>query len=239
MVISRISCELINVVNTECCATVWGSLNVKDGVDLNISTVLVKTNRSDNSYTFSSLTTQRQNSGNHHVWRGILRGGGRVRRRLILIIVIIIKYLQGRRVWGGGGGGRGWVWRGGGENYSWWVGVHFIHWKLINHFLDGSLSDLPCQSEYRIIKFLSNHFSFHQRRWQLPKGKTGSEEGRAWRAAERIYQRVEETKVEGGGGAASPEGEAGQEEGDQGGAGEKTGSTEEGGGGEIQERGGG
>ena len=49
MEISRISCEVINVVNTGQCAALGGSLNVKDGVDLNISTVLVvKTNTSDN-----------------------------------------------------------------------------------------------------------------------------------------------------------------------------------------------
>merc|ERR1711936_1254131 len=69
-------------------------------------------------------------------------------------------------------------------------------------------------------------------------GRSSSKKRRVELSAEGVYLRMEKTKGEGGGGTAEVEGEAGQEEGDQGRAGEETQPAEEGGGGEAEKRGG-
>merc|ERR1712154_509897 len=68
-------------------------------------------------------------------------------------------------------------------------------------------------------------------------GRSSSKERRVELSAEGVYLRMEKTKGKGGG-TAEVEGEAGQEEGDQGRAGEETQPAEEGGGGEAEKRGG-
>merc|ERR1712212_285543 len=72
------------------------------------------------------------------------------------------------------------------------------------------------------------------RRGVRPK-KSGHQQGRTERAPPRIHQRMEETEVEGRGGAEAAEGETDEEEGDQGRAREKVEPGEEVGRGEVEE----